>query len=194
MRTPILLLLALALALAFGAACAPKLPPRFVTEKDVGDYKFRRYQQVLDIELAIEGNPAVGHTATYVKGGKVIRVVPVFITVYQRAGSLTENVRQRLRSMSGYNFEVAKLHGEYVYRMQGESGDHWLLWVSGADLVKLGAAEAETDPPEELLKLYLDQYPSDLDDKGKAKKGAASAGAAETPTAEAAPERPSPSP
>jgi hypothetical protein len=168
------------------AACGPKLPPRYVVESDQGDYKFRRYQQVLDVELAIDGNDAVGHTATYVRGGKTIQVVPVFLTVYQRARGLTESVRQRLRGMSGYNFEVAKLEGEYVYRMQGESGDNWVLWVSGPHLVKLGAPEGSTEVPGELLGLYLDKYPSDLDDKGKADDGAASAGPAASESAEAA--------
>ncbi len=173
----IVLLLWFTLLLALGA-CAPKLPPRYVVEKDVGNYKFRRYQQVLDVELAIDGNPAVGHTATYVRGGKTIRVAPVFITVYQQAKGLTETARQRLRSMDGYSFEIQKLQGEYVYKMRGKAGDTWLLWVSGPQLIKLGAPEGEREVPEELLSLYLDQYPSDFDDKGKAKEGAASAGVA----------------
>ena len=159
-------------------ACGPKLPPRYVVESDVGDYKFRRYQQVLDVEIGIEGNPAVGHTATYVRGGKTIQVVPVFITVYQRAAGLTETVRQSLRTMSGYDFEIAKLSGEYVYRMRAKGADNWVLWVSGPHLVKLGAPEGETEVPEAVLELYLDKYPSDLDENGKAREGAASAGAA----------------
>jgi hypothetical protein len=167
-------------------ACGPKLPPRYVIESDVGDYKFRRYQQVLDVEIGIEGNPAVGHTASYVRGGKKIQIVPVFITVYQHAGGLTETVRQSLRAMSGYNFDIAKLSGEYVYRMRAEGADHWLIWVSGPHLVKLGAPEGETEVPEAVLDLYLDKYPSDLDEKGKAQEDSASAGPAPVSEAPAA--------
>lgn len=183
MRTSIWWLFALCLF-----ACGPKLPPRYVVESDVGSYKFRRYQQVLDVEIGIDGNPAVGHTATYVRGGKTIHVVPVFITVYQQATGLTETVRQSLRAMSGYDFDIAKLAGEYVYRMRAAGADHWVLWVSGPHLVKVGAPEGETEVPEELLELYLDKYPSDLDDKGKAREGAASAG----PAAESTPQADSP--
>lgn len=167
------------------AACGPKLPPRYVLEKDVGNYKFRRYQQVLDVELPIDGNEAVGHTATYVRGGKTIRVAPVFVTVYQKPAGLTESVRQSLRAMQAYTFDITKQNGAYVYRMRGEAGDSWLLWVSGPHLVKLGAPEGEKEVPEELLESYLDQYPSDLDEQGKAKRGALSAGSAATPSEEA---------
>jgi hypothetical protein len=162
------------------AACGPKLPPRYVLEKDLGSYKFRRYQQVLDVELPIAGNEAVGHTATYVRGGKTIRVAPVFVTVYQKGAGLTESVRQSLRSMQGYSFEISKQSGAYLYGMRGEGGDSWFIWVSGRHLVKLGAPEGEKEVPEDLLESYLDQYPSDLDEQGKAKNGAESAGAAAT--------------
>jgi hypothetical protein len=168
-------------------ACGPKLPPRYVLEKDVGSYKFRRYQQVLDVEIPIEGNDAVGHTATYVRGGKTIRVAPVFVTAYQKAAGLTESVRQSLRAMQAYTFDITKLAGSYVYRMRGEAGDSWLLWVSGPHLLKLGAPEGEKEVPEELLESYLDRYPSDLDEHGKAKQGAESSGPATASSEEAAP-------
>ncbi len=168
----------LSLLAAALTACGPKLPPRYVLEKDLGNYKFRRYQQVLDVELPIDGNEAVGHTATYVRGGQTIRVAPVFVTAYEKGAGLTESVRQSLRGMQAYAFDISKQSGAYVYRMRGESGDSWLIWVSGKQLVKLGAPEGEKEVPEELLESYLDQYPSDLDEQGKAKKGAESAGPA----------------
>lgn len=171
-------LLSLSVALALCGACGPKLPPRYVLEKDLEGYKFRRYQQVLDVELAFDGNPAVGHTATYVRGGKTVHVAPVFITVYQRGSGLAESVRQRLRDMTGYTFDITKMHGAYVYRMRGDSKDSWLIWLSGRQLVKLGAPDGESEVPEALLEAYLDAYPSDLDGAGKAKAGAESAGRA----------------
>jgi hypothetical protein len=179
------------------AACGPKLPPRYVLEKDLGSYKFRRYQQVLDVEIPIDGNEAVGHTATYVRGGQTIRVAPVFVTAYQKGAGLTESVRQSLRSMQAYTFDITKQSGAYVYRMRGEGGDNWLLWVSGKHVVKLGAPEGEKDVPEELLESYLDQYPSDLDENGKAKNGAQSAGPAASrgePAAASNAEAPAPAP
>lgn len=165
-------------------ACGPKLPPRYVIEKDVGPYKYRRYQQVLDVELPIAGNPAVGHTATYVRGtadeaGSPVRrvaLVPVFVTSYERARGLTETVRARLRAMSSYTFDVTEVAGQHVFRLRGESGDSWLAWVSGKHLVKLGAPEGESAVPEPVVEAYLDLYPSDLDDKGHADDDAESAG------------------
>jgi hypothetical protein len=158
-------------------ACGPKLPPRYVLEKDVGPYKYRRYQEVLDVEIPIAGNPAVGYTATYVRGGATVSLVPVFVTSYDHARSLTETVRARLRAMASYTFDVTEVDGEHVFRLRGESGDHWILWVSGKQLLKLGAPEGETAVPEEVAEAYLGLYPSDLDEKGHAEDGADSAGA-----------------
>jgi hypothetical protein len=159
-------------------ACGPKLPPRYVIEGDVDGYRYRRYQQVLDIELPIEGNAAVAHTATYVRGGESVRVAPVVVTTYDHAAGLTETVRQRLRSMDGYALEVSEVSGDHVWRMRGAAGDLWVLWVSDHYLAKVGAPEGEAEVPPALVEAYLDLYPSDLDDKGKAKAGRTSAGAA----------------
>ena len=171
-------LFALALLALNLAACGPKLPPRYVIEKDVGPFQYRRYQRVLDIELPISGNPAVGHTATYVRSGSTIALAPAFVTVYSQAKRLTETVRARLRAMTSYSFDVLESSGEHVFRLRGESGDAWLLWVSGRHLVKLGVPEGESTVPEEIVEAYLDLYPSDLDEKGHAKRGAESGGPA----------------
>jgi hypothetical protein len=48
-------------------------------------------------------------------------------------------------------------------------------------VIKLGVPEGEKEPSEALLDAYLDYYPSDLDDKGRAKSGASSAGEAIEP-------------
>jgi hypothetical protein len=159
------------------AACGPKLPPRYVIEKDVGPFQYRRYQRVLDVELPIAGNPAVGHTATYVRSGSTLALAPAFVTVYAHAKGLTETVRARLRAMSSYTFDLYESSGEHMFRLRGDSGDAWLLWVSGKHLIKLGVPEGEAEVPEEIVEAYLGFYPSDLDDKGHAKRGAESAGA-----------------
>jgi len=113
-----------------------------------------------------------------VRGGERLSVAPVVVTRYERAGGLTETVRQRLRSMDGYSLTVVKTEGDHVWRMLGSAGDAWMLWVSGSHLVKVGAPEGESEVPRAIVAKYLDVYPSDLDDKGKAKGGAASAGPA----------------
>jgi hypothetical protein len=160
------------------AGCGPRLPPRFVIEQDLGAYRYSRYQQVLDIEVPIEGNPAVGHTATYVRGATTLSVVPVFVTVYERASGLTETLRGRLRDMPGYEIAPRQVAGEHVLSIRGEGGDLWLCWISDRHVVKLGTPEGKDDVPEEVVEAYLDLYPSDLDDRGRARKGASSAGAA----------------
>lgn len=166
---------------ALVTACGPKLPPRYVIEHDVEKARYRRYQQVLDVEVPIEGNPAVGHTATYAEGQKHIHVTPVFVTTYEHAPKLTETVRARLRNMPGYDVIPSEAAGENVWRVQGEGGDAWFVWVSNQYLVKVGVADGEKEPSGTLLKAYLDLYPSDLDAKGRAKKGAPSAGEADEP-------------
>ena len=171
-------LLALSCLLTILTACGPKLPPRYVIEKDVGPFQYRRYQRVLDVELPIAGNEAVGHTATYVRSGGTLALAPVFVTVYRHARGLTETVRARLRAMTSYTVDVTETSGEHLFRLRGESGDAWLLWVSGPHVIKLGVPEGETRVPEPLVEAYLDVYPSDLDEKGHAQKGAASAGPA----------------
>lgn len=159
-------------------ACGPKLPPRYVIESDLDGYRYRRYQQVLDVELPIEGNTAVAHTATYVRGGETVHVAPVVLTTYERASGLTETARQRLRTMDGYSLEVIEISGFHVWRMRGAAGDLWVIWVSDRYLAKVGAPDGETEVPEPLVEAYLDLYPSDLDAKGKAKKGRSSGGPA----------------
>ena len=181
--------LAVAVVLAMGLGCGPKRPPRYVIESDVAGYHYRRYQKVLDIELPIPENPAIGHTATYVRSraepsastvraGEPIQELPVFITAYQRPQGLTESVRQRLREMEQYTLEVRKLAREHVWQMRGESGDVWLLWVSGRQLVKIGAPDGEPQVPPAVVEAYLALYPSDLNRRGHVKRGADSAGPA----------------
>ena len=166
--------------------CVPKPPPRYVIESDLGGYHYRRYQKVLDIELPMPENPAVGHTATYVRAGDPHEVVPVFVTEYEHATGLTESVRQRLRALEEYTLDVDKVHRENVWRLRGESGDVWLLWVSGRQLVKIGAPDGAPRVPPQLAEAYLEFYPSDLDRKGHVKRSADSAGpAAKTDTAQA---------
>ena len=176
--------LALVLVTLSCLACGPKLPPRYVVEQDIGDARYRRYQKVLDIEIPVAGNPAVGHTATYAERGSTLHITPVFVTVYQRAHGLTETVRTRLRAMPGYEVSPREVDGEHVWLVEGESRDRWIVWASSQHLVKLGVPEGAREPNADVLEAYLDLYPSDLDERGRAKPGAASAGAATEPPTE----------
>lgn len=161
---------------ALGWGCGHQRPPRYVIEQDVAGYHYRRYQQVADVELPVPENPAVGHTATYVRGGEPVQVLPVFVTSYERAPGLGESVRQQLRAMEEYQLDVKKLGRENVWQLRGESGDVWLLWISGKELVKIGAPQGDPRVPAEVASAYLAVYPSDLNKRGRIKSGAASAG------------------
>lgn len=166
--------------LALATGCGPKRPPRYIIEDDLAGYHYRRYQKVLDVELPVAENPAVGHTATYVREGDPPEVVPVFITAYERAPGLTESIRQQLRGMDSYALDVRKLARENVWQLRGESGDVWLLWVSDHTVVKIGAPEGVPRVPTKVAEAYLELYPSDLDRKGRVKRRAESAGPART--------------
>ena len=147
-------------------------------ESDVAGYHYRRYQKVLDIEVPIPENPAIGHTATYVQSGETPKALPVFVTTYERGPGLGESVRQRLRAMDEYTLDVRKLARENVWQLRGESGDVWVLWISGRELVKIGAPDGEPRVPPAVAEAYLALYPSDLDRKGRVKRGADAAGPA----------------
>lgn len=148
-------------------ACGASLPARGVLESDLGEYRFRRYQQVLDVEFSVADNPAVGHTATYIRPGGALSISPAFVTVFERSAGLAPSVRKELRAMQTYQYGVQKVHGEHVWTLDGEGGDRWLLWPSGARIIKLGVPEDGDEVPEDVRKAYLKAYPSDLDERGR---------------------------
>ena len=170
---PVVRIVAAALLLS---ACGASLPARYVVEQDVGDFRYRRYQKVLDVEFPVEGNAAVGHTASYVRRdhGDEVVFATAFVTVYERPRALVAEVRDRLEGLGTYEIRVRELAGEHVWWLDGGS-DSWALWVSGRHLVKLGAPRGE-EIPEDLADAYTGLYPSDLDERGRAEEGAESAG------------------
>ncbi|MFK7984917.1 MAG: hypothetical protein AB8I08_02725 [Sandaracinaceae bacterium] len=161
------------------AACGPSLPRRFVLERDVSDWSYRRYQEVLDVEVAVEGNPAVGHTATYVRRpGRREQDVPhasVFVSVYEQPAGLAAELRRQVRGLASYETSVRDMGGRFFY-LDGGPGDRWALWVSGPHIVKVGASDALDEPPEDLIREYMGMYGSDLDEHGRAREGTPSAG------------------
>lgn len=170
----------LAIASLLLAACSSSIPARFVLERDLGDWSYRRYQRVLDVEVPIEGNPAVGHTATYVqRTSRNRRTVPfasVFVTVYEEPRGLSAQVRRVMRSLASYDAEVRAYGGGHVWYLDAGAGDRWALWVSGPHVVKVGAGAELDQVPEEIVATYMGIYPSDLDAHGRARPGTSSEG------------------
>jgi len=162
--------------------CGPSIPTRFVLERDIEGWSYRRYQRVLDVEVAVEGNPAVGHTATYVRrAARTSRTIPytnVFVSVYENPAGLALELRRQVRALASYESEIRSFGGGRVWNLDAGPGDRWLIWVSGPHIVKVGASDGEV--PEEVVSTYMGIYPSDLDEQGRAQSGRASAG--ELPT------------
>ena len=162
---------------AICAGCGPSIPARFVLEREVGELAYRRYQRVLDVEFPVEGNPGVGHTATYVlrstRGG--VPYVNVFVTVYETAPSLTAEVRRQLRTLGSYDVRVEDVGGGRAWSLDGGDGDRWVLWVSANRVVKIGGS-ASAELQRRVIEEYMGVYPSDLDEQGRAREGTPSFG------------------
>jgi len=165
--------------------CGAQLPARYVVEHDVGPFFYRRYQQTLDVEFVIDGNAAVGHTATYLRrGAGGTDFATAFVTVYTRPNSLSAEVREQLEGLQHYQFKMRELGGEPVFAVE-QGDERWAVWVSGRHVVKLGAPHGQ-DVPEDLVEAYMDIYPSDLDEHGRAREGTLSRGPSRHEVSEAA--------
>lgn len=166
------------------SACGPAIPRRFVLERDVENWSYRRYQHVLDVEFAVEGSPGVGHTATYVRrarrGDDTIPYANVFVAAHENATGMTDEVRRQIRALSSYEISVRAFGGGHVWHLDGGPGDRWVVWVSGSHVVKVGASAEVDEVPEDMVGAYMEIYPSDLDEHGRARPGTLSAG--ELPT------------
>jgi hypothetical protein len=175
---------ALVLSIHCVAGCGPSIPTRFVLERDIGSLTYRRYQRVLDVELAIEGNAATGHTATYVRrsGEGAIPYVNAFVTVYEHPAGLAAEIRRLVRSLASYDVSVVDIGGR-AFSLDGGPGDRWVLWVSANRVVKVGGT-ASDELVRSVVSEYMGLYPSDLDENGRARAGTASAGDASDVAAE----------
>lgn len=160
--------------LLFAGACGGTLPPpkRRVLEEDVGGWRFRRYQHVVDVEVYLEGNPAVAHTASYVRDEAERRgrlgegdVASAFVTEYRyEKGVARALVRfaRRLAQEAGYQVEEERIGGQRVFRVVGP-GESWAFWASGRYVVKIGGRGLEK-VPSSLVSAYGRRYPSQLRD------------------------------
>lgn len=161
------------LVVGTGAACgggAP-IPKRGVVEGDLGSWKFRRFQgPLLDIEVWIEGNKGVAHSASYItadseKRGQITDkdLVNVTVTKYEKDdGIVRETVRfaRRLASEKGYQVEEEKVEGVRLLQIKGPA-ETWVMWPSRGYVVKIGG-QGRTNVPEGLIEDYGDRFASRL--------------------------------
>lgn len=151
-----------------GCGGTPAPPQRGVLENDIGSWNYRRYQQLLDVEVWVVKNKAVAYTASYVREsaereGQVgdRDVVSAFITRYEsNKGLLRSLVKfvRRLAQDSGYDVEERSKGGVWLIWIAGNN-EAWALWASNQHIVKLGG-RGITDVPEDLIEAYGDRYPS----------------------------------
>jgi hypothetical protein len=95
--------------------------------------------------------------------------------VYDHPASLAAEVHERLSALQRYRMSVIELGSGNVWLLDGGPNERWAAWVSSRYLIKLGAPAGQ-EFPEALVAAYMDLYPSDLDDHGRAREDAPSAG------------------
>lgn len=163
-----LLLAGIVILLACGGR--PPVPKRGVVEGDLGAWKFRRFQPVLDVEVWVDGNPAQAYTASYVaeeaeKRGHVEDkdVVNVFVTRYEKPdGVLRETVKlaRRLAAEGGYQVDEDKIGGVRALTINGH-GEAWVMWAAKQHVVKVGG-RGRDGVPESVVESYGERYPSEI--------------------------------
>ena len=167
------LVFAVGAAIALGvAACGghPSPPPRGVVEADLGAWKFRRFQPVLDVEVWVENNKAEAFTASYVsdtaeRTGHIADkdVVNVFVTRYTNDdGVLRETVKlaRRLAAEQGYQVDESKIGGIRTLTINGHN-ESWVLWAAKRYVVKVGGRGRDS-VPSAVVASYADRFPSVL--------------------------------
>ena len=162
--------LCLALALVLGSACGgpPPPPKRGVAESAIGDWQFRRFQEVLDIEVWVPENKAVAYAGTYAHATAEHRgklgdddIVNVFVTRYQRDDGVvraTVKFARRLAQEAGYTVDEDKIGGVRLLRLEG-NGELWALWSAKGHVVKVGG-RGRTKLPGGVIEYYGARYPS----------------------------------
>jgi len=148
------------LLLALCGCAHAELSERHVIESDVGDWVYRRYQKVEDIEFSVPNNSGIGHTAVYqtreTMGHTTVSrtaMAVAFVTEYERADDVKKTLDGKVQELKGYKIKKEK----EFWRITGE-GDAWALWASGKYIVKVGVPDG-TQAPAELIKAYRQVYP-----------------------------------
>jgi hypothetical protein len=154
------------------AACggSPRPPERGVLESNITSWRFRRYQKLLDVEIWVPGNPAVGYTATYVRKDaerenrvRQEAIASAFVTRYEQDRGVLRamlELAQRLENDAGYDVEVQSPGDVLVISITGK-GESWALWYSAGHVIKIGGRGLPS-VPEELVEAYGERYPSRL--------------------------------
>lgn len=162
-----------ALVAAFLAACGgtPPPPKQGVLDRDLGSWKYRRSQRLLDVEVWVPKNKAVAFTASYVysealKRGRVEDrdVVNAFVTRYETNSGVKRALvkfARRLAQESGYAVDEDKLGGARVFMVAGH-GEKWALWAADEHVIKIGGSAIDR-VPESLVEDYAERYPSRLE-------------------------------
>jgi hypothetical protein len=153
-----------------GCGGHPPPPKRGVVEGDLGSWKFRRFQPVLDVEVWVDNNKAEAFTASYIADAAERRghvddkdVVNVFVTRYEKDdGVLRETVKlaRRLAAEQGYKVEEDKIGGARALTINGH-GESWVMWASKKHVVKVGG-RGRDNVPAPMVASYADRYPSVL--------------------------------
>lgn len=149
----------------------PPVPKRLVVERDVGGWKFRRFQgPLLDIEVWVDGNKGEAYSASYItasseKTGRIDDkdLVNVTVTRYETTDGVTrETVRlvRRLAAEKGYQVDEKKVKGVRALAVVGPS-EMWVVWPSGKYVVKVGG-QGRVNVPDSMIASYGDRYPSGL--------------------------------
>jgi hypothetical protein len=155
---------------ALGCAGHPPIPKRGVVERDLGSWKFRRFQAVLDVEVWVDGNKAEAYSASYITADAEQRghiddkdLVNVFVTRYESADGVvraTVKLARRLAQDGGYQVEEAKIAGARTLTITGR-GEAWVMWPSKKHVVKVGG-RGRSEVPTSMVENYVDRYPSQL--------------------------------
>jgi hypothetical protein len=171
------------------SACGghPPIPKRGVVEGDLGTWKFRRFQALLDVEVWVEGNKAEAYSASYItadaeKRGRIDDkdLVNVFVTRYASPEGVvraTVKLARRLAQDGGYQVEEDKIAGARTLTITGR-GEAWVMWPSASHVVKVGG-RGRSDVPKAMVESYVDRYPSQL--PGGALEGALPPGPEDAP-------------
>lgn len=171
------------------SACGghPPIPKRGVVEGDLGDWHFRRFQELLDVEVWVDGNKAEAYSASYItaaaeKRGRIEDkdLVNVFVTRYASPEGVvraTVKLARRLASEGGYQVEEAKIAGARALTITGR-GEAWVMWPSTKHVVKVGG-RGRADVPVAMVESYAERYPSQL--PGGALEGALPPGPEDAP-------------
>jgi hypothetical protein len=153
-----------------GCGGHPPIPKRGVVEADLGSWKFRRFQEVLDVEVWVEGNKAEAYSASYITADAEKRghiddkdLVNVFVTRYAAPEGVvraTVKLARRLAQDGGYQVEEDKIAGARTLTITGR-GEAWVMWPSNHHVVKVGG-RGRSDVPASMVANYVDRYPSQL--------------------------------